>query len=100
MPVPVNVSTELALAVSVYGFVAFGVNLILLTYVFAEIETPGVFERAKVAVSVEALGTVIGVQLAAVFQSSEPGLRSHVALPAWVPRVQSIKINAPKIPVR
>ena len=53
-------STELALAVSVYGFVAFGVNLILLTSVFAEIETPGVFERAKVAVSVEALGRVIG----------------------------------------
>ena len=53
-----------------------------LTSVFAEIETLVVFETANVAISAGPLGTVIGVQLAAVFQSPEPGLRSHVALPA------------------
>jgi len=37
-----------------------------LTSVFAEMDTLVVFERAKVAVSVEAFGTVIAVQLAAV----------------------------------
>ena len=51
-----------------------------LTSVFAEIETLVVFERANVAISAGPFGTVIGVQLAAVFQSPEPGLRSHVAL--------------------
>ena len=71
-----------------------------LTAIFAEIETFVVLERANVAVSAGPLGTVIGVQLAAAFQSPEPGLRSHVALPAWVAWVQSIKVNAPNIPVR
>ena len=51
-----------------------------LTSVFAEIETLVVFERAKVAISAGPFGIVIGVQLAAVFQVPEPGLRSHVAL--------------------
>ena len=45
-------------------------------------ETSVVFERAKVAISAGPLGTVAGVQLPAVFQSPEVGLRSHVALPA------------------
>jgi len=92
MPVPVNVSTEPALAVTVYGFVAVGVKLILLTSVFAEIETAGVLERANVAVSAEPFGTVAGVQFVAVFQSPDPGLRSHVALPAKVlPAAESSK---------
>ena len=43
---------------------------------------PVTFERAKVAVSVAELGTVAGVQLAAVFQLPLAGLRFHVALPA------------------
>jgi len=45
-------------------------------------ETSVVFERSNVAVSADPLGTVAGVQLMAVFQSPEEGLRSHVALPA------------------
>ena len=53
-----------------------------LTSVFTEIETLVVFEWSNVAVSVEAFGTGIGVQFAAVFQSPEPGLRSQVASPA------------------
>ena len=55
---------------------AAGVKLMLLTSVFAEIETAVVFERANVAVSDDPLGTVAGVQFVAVFQSPEPGLRS------------------------
>jgi len=41
-------------------------------------------ERANVAVSAGPLGTVLGVQLAAVFQSSVAGLAFQVALPAKV----------------
>src|SRR6266498_1912787 len=41
-------------------------------------------ERANVAVSSGPLGTVGGVQLAAVFQSSVAGLAFQVALPAKV----------------
>ena len=54
-----------------------------LTSVFAEIEMAVVFESANVAVSADPLGTVVGVQFVAVFQSLEPGLRSHITLPAW-----------------
>jgi hypothetical protein len=39
-------------------------------------------ETSNVATSSRPFGTVSGVQLVAVFQSSLPGLRSHVALPA------------------
>jgi len=52
------------------------------TVVLAEIDMPVVFEWPNVAVSADPLGTVIGVQLTAVFQSPEAGLRSHVAFPA------------------
>src|SRR6266536_6096303 len=41
-------------------------------------------ERANVAVSAGPLGTIAGVQLAAVFQSSVAGLAFQVALPAKV----------------
>jgi hypothetical protein len=60
------------------------VNVMLLTSVFAELETPVFFERANVAVSAGLLGTPFGVQLAAVFQSPEMGSRSHWALIAYV----------------
>jgi len=50
--------------------------------VFAEMEGLLVLEGEKVATSAGPLGTVIGVQLLAVFQSPEVGLTSHVALPA------------------
>jgi hypothetical protein len=95
MPVPLSVSEKLGLAVIV-KLLAPGEKVIPSTIVFAEMETAVVFERAKIAVSADPLGIVIGDQLPAVFQSPEPGLRSHVALLAWM---KSIKINAPKIPV-
>src|SRR4029453_17509882 len=55
-----------------------------LTSVSAEMETSVFFERAKVATSAGPLGTLIGVQLSAVFQSPEMGSRSHWALIAYV----------------
>ena len=47
-----------------------------------EMEMTPIFETSKVAVSFDPLGTVAGVQLAAVFQSPLAGLRFQVALPA------------------
>jgi hypothetical protein len=55
-----------------------------LTSVFAEIETSVVCERPNVATSAGPLGTAIGVQLPAVFQSPETGSRSHWVLTAYV----------------
>ena len=46
-----------------------------------ERDMPTILEVAKLAVSVGPLGTVIGVQFAAVFQSPVVGLRFQVALP-------------------
>jgi len=54
----------------------------LFTSVLAERETDVLLEVANVAVSGGPLGTVVGVQLAAVFQSLELGLVFHVALAA------------------
>ena len=56
------------------------VKMMLLTSVLLEIETSMVLERPNVAMSAGPLGTPIGVQLAAVFQSPEVGSRSHWAL--------------------
>jgi hypothetical protein len=75
--------------------------MIPLTSVDAEMETLVTFEEPNVAVSEGSLGIVIGVQLAAVFQSPEVGLRSHVALPALTavaddmrrPNVITAKVN-------
>jgi ABC-type transporter Mla maintaining outer membrane lipid asymmetry permease subunit MlaE len=53
----------------------------LLTSVFAEIDTAVVFEVPKVAISAVPFGMVIGFQFAAVFQSLLAGLRFQVALP-------------------
>jgi hypothetical protein len=53
----------------------------LLTSVFAEIETSVVFERPNVATSFEQLGTTSGVQFTGVFQSPEIGSRFHWAMP-------------------
>jgi len=99
MPTPLIVSAKKGLAVIV-KLLAPEAKVIPSTSVFADIEILVVFERPKLAVSADPLGIVIGVQLAAVFQSPKPGFRSHVALPAWVAWVQSIKINAPSVPVR
>jgi len=57
--------------------------MMLLTWVFSEMETLVVLERPNVATSAGPLGTVTGVQFVGVFQSPELGLRSHVALPAY-----------------
>jgi hypothetical protein len=59
-----------------------GAKVMPSTVVFAEIEMTVVFEVAKVAVSADPLGAVAGVQFVAVFQTPEPGLSSHDALPA------------------
>jgi hypothetical protein len=55
----------------------------------AEIETEMTCERPKVAISEGPLGTVAGVQLAAVFQTLLTGSRFHVALPAWRSRMKA-----------
>jgi hypothetical protein len=61
---------------------AFGLKKMVTTSVAAESEIAVVPDKSNVAVSPELLGTVMGVQLAAVFQSPEPGANFHVALPA------------------
>jgi hypothetical protein len=55
-------------------------KMMLSTVVILEVETSVVWEKPNVAVSAGPLGTPIGVQLAAVFQSPETGSRSHWAL--------------------
>src|SRR5437660_8636407 len=59
-----------------------GLNTTLLTCVVAEMETEVILEISNVAVSEGPLGTVAGVQLAAVFQSLLIGFRFQVALSA------------------
>src|SRR5437868_6847325 len=81
MPTPLRVSVKPEPTVIV-KLLAPGAKVIPSTIVFSELETVVVFERPNVAVSAEPFGTVAGVQLAGVFQSPEPGLRSHWALPA------------------
>ena len=63
---------------------AAGVKVMPLTSVFAEMDTSVVFERPNIAMSAGPLGTSIGVQLAAVFQSPEMGSRSHCAVIAYI----------------
>src|SRR6266699_3222779 len=83
IPVPLMVRSPAARRM-VYGFVAARVNVMPSTSIFAGLKkTLTVFEKAKVAVSAGALGTVLGVQLPGIFQSPEVGLRSYCALPAW-----------------
>jgi hypothetical protein len=57
-------------------------KMISLTSVSAEIKTWVMEEDSKVAVSAGPSGTVMGAQLAALFQLPSPGEVSHVALPA------------------
>jgi hypothetical protein len=52
------------------------------TWIAPESEMLVILEVLKVAVSEGPLGTVFGVQFAAVFQSPLTGFRFHVALPA------------------
>jgi hypothetical protein len=82
MPAPLMVTKIPALAVIVNAL-APELNVIPATVVLAEMETPVVFETAKVATSVELLGyPVAGVQFVFVFQSPLTGVTSQVALPA------------------
>lgn len=83
MPVPLMVNITAGLTVMVNGL-APKLNVIPLTSVAAVIDTAVVLERANVAVSDEPLGTVPDDQFVPVFQLTEPGLRSHVPLPAKV----------------
>src|SRR5438105_4819175 len=64
-----------------------GLKTILFTSVLAETKTFVTLEAPKVAMSLGSLGTVFGVQFAAVFQSPLVGLRFQVALPAKLPSV-------------
>src|SRR4029434_6709296 len=77
----VNVSTGLIVIVNVGAPKS---NVIPATSVSAEIPRAVVLEAANVAVSADELGTVPDDQFVPVFQSPEPGLRSHVPLPAKV----------------
>jgi len=61
---------------------AFGLKTSLSTIVEADSDSWVICETSKVAASSSPLGTVAGVQLAGVFQSSLVGLRFQVALPA------------------
>lgn len=69
-------------------------NVMLATVVLAEIPTEVVLERPNVAVSDAALGTVPDDQFVPVFQSPEPGLASHVPLPAKVVLVAESKSSS------
>ena len=86
MPTPLMVKEmlEVVRLTVIVNALAPGLNTMPFTSVLAERETPVVFEAANVAVSEGPLGTVGGVQFAALFQSPAAGLVFHVALPAKV----------------
>src|SRR5437016_5433000 len=66
-----------------------------------EVDTLVVFEVPKVAISLMELGTVVGVQLVAVFQSLVAGLEFQVALPASaMPRPSKRSGSRPRKPAR
>ena len=79
-PVPLRVNAN-ALSVIV-NELAPELNTMPFSCIWAERETPVMLDVANVAASVAELGTVAGVQLAAVFQSPVEGADFHVALPA------------------
>jgi len=93
MPVPLTVNPIVGSTVIVKAFVAKELNVMAATSVLAETDTAVVLERLNVAVSPDPLGTVGGVQFVAVFQSPEPGLRSHAALPALAERFARSRIT-------
>src|SRR5438105_4578619 len=57
-------------------------NVIWATVVPCEMEIASRLLELKPATSDDPLGTVVGLQFVAVFQSPSPGFRFHVALPA------------------
>jgi hypothetical protein len=50
---------------------------------FVEIDRFVMLDVPNVAIALDPLGTVAGVQFAAVFQSPLPGLAFHVGSPFW-----------------
>jgi hypothetical protein len=80
-PAPAKESETAPLAI-IENALAPGLKRTPPTCVTAERETLVVLETPKVATSVGLFGTVLGVQLAAVFHSLLVGLRFQVALPA------------------
>ena len=91
IPVPLIVKLEPGLGLIVNAL-APALKMIPFTSAVAESEIAVMLEAAKVARSAGALGTVAGVQFAAVFQSPLVGLRFQVALPA-MPLGARIKEN-------
>ena len=81
IPDPLRLSLFPGLAVTVNP-AAPELKTMSLTVVLAETETALILEKPNVAISAGPLGTVRGVQLAALFQSPLIGLSRHVALPA------------------
>ena len=84
MPTPPMVTTGGGYAVVhvIPNALAPALNLMPLTSVLAERETPVILENANVAVSADPLGGPPADQLPAVFQSPVAGLAFHLALPA------------------
>jgi hypothetical protein len=78
-----------------------GLNTMPLISTVVGMETAVVLETANVAVSASPLGTVAGIQFAAVFQSPVVGLRSQVALPPWaVCKLKETNKSRPRRPAR
>lgn len=82
IPAPLTVRAS-SLAVPIVKALAPGLKIMLSTVTAAEVETTVWLEKAKVAVSEGALGTVCGVQLVAAFQFPLRGFCAQVALPAF-----------------
>lgn len=81
--IPLPMSDRLPLVPMVMvNALALELNVMLSTRTFSRVETSVTLETSKVAISLGPLGTVCGIQFAAVFQSGLTGLRFQVALPA------------------
>jgi hypothetical protein len=80
MPLPLIVKTNELLVI--VNALAPELKTMLFTVMRLERETPVMLDVANVAVSLGELGTVDGVQFAAVFQSPVRGESFHAALPA------------------
>ena len=82
IPTPLISSRADCELVVIVNTLAPALNTIPANSVLADTKTSVILETSNVAVLFGPLGTVGGVQLAAVFQSLLVGLRFHVALPA------------------
>src|ERR1043166_726561 len=81
MPVPLTLSRKLG-GVVMLNALAPGSKAMPFTSTLDESDISVMFEAANVAVSLGPFGTVLGIQLAAVFQSPLIGSSCQVALPA------------------